>query len=79
MEDVTDAVTVPDKPTRLIDIGGGHGLYTMELCRCHPNLSATIFDVQGAIEAISDDIPAEVAERISTKAGDYHTDDLSVG
>lgn len=79
VDDVTDAVTVPDGSVRLIDIGGGHGLYTMELCRRHSNLSATIFDVEGAIEAISDDIPAEFAERVSTQAGDYRTDDPGGG
>lgn len=79
VDDVVDAVTVPEGRTRLIDIGGGHGLYTMELCRRNPKLDATIFDLQGAVDAISDDIPDEVADRISTRAGDYQTDDLGDG
>lgn len=79
VDDVADAVPVPDGTSRLIDIGGGHGLYTMELCQRHSNLSATIFDVRGAVEAISDDIPVELAERISTRAGDYRTNDLGEG
>ena len=79
VDDVTDAVTVPDSATRFIDVGGGHGLYTVELCRRRPDLSATIFDVLGAVEAVSDDIPAELAERITTRAGDYRTDDLGDG
>lgn len=76
LDDVTSAVTVPDGAERLIDIGGGHGLYAMELCRRHPNLSATIFDLQGAVEAIREDIPPELAGRIGTRTGDYRTDDL---
>lgn len=79
VDDVVDAVPVPDGSTQLIDIGGGHGLYTMELCRRHSNLEATIFDLQGAVEAISDEIPEELADRIRTRAGDYRTDDLGDG
>jgi SAM-dependent methyltransferase len=76
VEDIADAVTVPDSATRLIDIGGGHGLYAIELCRRHPHLMATVFDVPGAIAAISNDIPADIAERVGTHTGDYFTDNL---
>lgn len=79
VEDVVNAVSIPDGATQLIDIGGGHGLYTVELCRRHPHLSATIFDVPGAIAAISDDISTSVAERVGTQAGDYFMDDLGTG
>jgi hypothetical protein len=79
VDDVADAVSVPDDATQLVDIGGGHGLYAIELCRRYPNLTATVFDLQGAIEAISNEIPTELAERISTQAGDYRTDDLGEG
>lgn len=76
VEDVADTVTVPDGATQLIDIGGGHGLYAMELCHRHPRLSATIFDVPGAIAAIGNDIPTGIADRVRTQAGDYFTDSL---
>lgn len=79
VDDVTEAVTVPDGATRLIDVGGGHGLYAIELCRRHSNLAATIFDVPGAGKAISDEIPAELADRIGTRTGDYRSDDLGDG
>lgn len=79
VDDVTDAVTVPERAARLIDVGGGHGLYALELCRRYPQLSATIFDVRGAIEAIADDIPEELAGRVETRIGDYRTADLGNG
>lgn len=79
VDDVTDKVTVTDDATQLIDIGGGHGLYTMELCRRHSNLEATLFDLQGAVEAIRDEIPVGLAEQIRTQVGDYRTDDLGEG
>ena len=76
---MADAVSVPDDTTRLVDIGGGHGLYTIKLCQRHANLTATIFDLQGAVEAIDDEISAELEGRVSTKAGDYRTDDFGDG
>ncbi len=79
VDDVAEAVTVPEGADRLVDVGGGHGLYAMEICRRHPDLSATIFDVEGALAAIRDDVPAELATRIRTRAGDYRTDDLGDG
>ncbi|MDS0297906.1 methyltransferase [Halogeometricum sp. S1BR25-6] len=79
VDDVVDAVTVPGGSTRLIDVGGGHGLYAVELCRRHPNLSATVFDLPGAVAAVDDEIPDAVADQVSTRAGDYRTDDLGDG
>lgn len=79
VDDVADAVTVPDGDARLVDVGGGHGLYATELCRRHPDLSATIFDVEGAVEAVGDEIPEELSGRIGTRAGDYLADDLGDG
>ncbi len=79
VEDVTEAVTVPDGATRVLDVGGGHGLYAMEHCRRHPVLSATICDLQGAVDAVRDEIPADISDRVRTRVGDYRTDDLGDG
>lgn len=79
VDDVIDAITVPDGARTVIDVGGGHGVYATELCRRHPALSATIFDVPGAIDAVESDIPAELVDRLTTKPGDYLTDDLGTG
>jgi hypothetical protein len=32
----------------VLDIGGGHGWYSAELCRRHPGLSATVLDLPGS-------------------------------
>jgi len=79
VDDVTDAVTVPDGADRLLDVGGGHGAYSVGLCRAYPGLSATVFDVPAAVDAVRDDLPADVADRVRTQAGDYRTDDLGEG
>jgi hypothetical protein len=34
---------------RLLDVGAGPGTYAIELCRRHPELRATIFDLPGAL------------------------------
>ena len=75
--EVASAVTVPAGAERVIDVGGGHGLYSFELLRAHPELSATVFDLPGAIDAI--EVPAELEGRVATERGDYHADDLGEG
>ena len=78
-DDVADAVSVPDGAGRLLDVGGGHGLYSYALLRRHPGLSATIVDGAAAVEAVRDDVPDDLADRVSLVAGDYRTDDLGEG
>lgn len=78
-DDVADAVRLPDGATELVDVGGGHGRYAMALCRRHPDLAATVFDVQGAVDTLTDEVPVDLQDRIGTRAGDYFTDDLGSG
>lgn len=77
VQDVAKAISVPSGAERVIDVGGGHGLYVFELCRRHPALAATIFDLPGAVAAI--DIPDDLDGRVETTVGDYSTDDLGDG
>lgn len=77
LDEVAAAVDVPDGATRLLDVGGGHGLYAIDLCRRHPGLGATVFDVPAALEAVADEVAAsDVGERVTLVGGDYTTDDL---
>lgn len=77
LDEVCDAVDTPDGATRLLDVGGGHGLYAIGLCRRHPDLSATVFDVPAALEAVTEEVAAtDVGERVTLVGGDYETDDL---
>ena len=80
VDEVAAAVDVPDGATRLLDVGGGHGLFAIELCRAHPDLSATVFDhpeALGAARAEIDD--AGVGDRVDVSGGDYLADDLGTG
>lgn len=79
-EPVADAMEVPDDARTLLDVGGGHGQYSVELARTYPNLTPTVYDNQAALdftrEVIAD---AGLESRVSVASGDYTTDDLGDG
>src|ERR1700721_2556864 len=52
-KEVAWRLPVSRKATALLDVGGGHGLYSIELCRRHPRLYATILDLPGAFPTAS--------------------------
>lgn len=56
--DVAKRIKLPDGPTRLLDVGGGHGVYTIHLCQAYPNLQATIFDTEIALETAKQHVAA---------------------
>lgn len=53
----------PRGMTRLLDIGGGHGAYSIWMCQRYPQLTATIFDLDGA---------AKIGKELVAKAGLSH-------
>ncbi len=68
---------VPPGATRMLDIGGSHGLYSIELCRRHPALSSTILELEGAVDRASEIARREgLGERVSYHVGNALTDDL---
>ena len=79
-DEVIAKVKLPPSARRLIDIGGGHGLYSIKFCRQYPALSATIFDLPLAIEVARETIAAEdMGGRVTAQAGDIWRDDLGAG
>jgi ubiquinone/menaquinone biosynthesis C-methylase UbiE len=48
----------PDRPTTLLDVGGGSGIYSIALLARHPQLTATVLDREEVLE-----VAAEFAER----------------
>ncbi len=61
---------------RLLDLAGGPGAYAILMCQANPSLMVETVD----LPAIRDEAAGYVAqfgltERISCRAGDYHTDD----
>ncbi|MGZ4864076.1 MAG: methyltransferase [Halobacteriota archaeon] len=60
--------------TCLLDLGGGHGLYSIFFTQKHPELHACVLDLPQVIEATNENIKRYSAgARVRTIAGDYHT------
>lgn len=58
--------------TRLLDVGGGSGACAIELCRHHPKLRASVYDLPHACEIAGSKIAAAgLAARVDTVPGDF--------
>lgn len=78
--EVVSSISLPPDARHVLDIGGGHGMYSVALCRRYPQLKATIFDSPRALEAAREHIAAEgMSGRIDTEAGDFLTGSLGHG
>lgn len=66
-DEVGRKTPLPPHPTRLLDIGGSHGLYADWFCRQHPTLAADVLDLPDVI------VDAPHYERVSFLAGDVLT------
>jgi SAM-dependent methyltransferase len=65
---------------RLLDVGAGPGTYAIELCRRHPELRATLFDLPGTLAVTRRHVEASgVGDRIALVPGDYLRDPLPAG
>ena len=78
--EVAKKLRLPGNPRSLLDIGGGHGWYSAQLCRRYPQLTATVLDLPGSA-AIGREIIAEagMADRVVHRDGDATSDDLGIG
>jgi hypothetical protein len=76
-DDVAKAVDLVDGARSLLDVAGGHGEFSMALCRRHPELSATVVDLSGSAR-IGREIVAEagMGERVSYVEGDMFEADF---
>ena len=65
---------------RLLDVGAGPGTYAVELCRRHPHLHVTIFDLPGTLEVTRRHLTESgLEDRIRLVPGDYRRDALPGG
>lgn len=79
-EEIVAKAKLAPSARRLLDVGGGHGLYSIKYCCRYPQLSATVFDLPEAVEMARETIAAEdMAQRVSVQAGDFWIDDLGGG
>jgi SAM-dependent methyltransferase len=63
--------------TRMLDIGGSHGYFSVSLCRRHKSLSSVILDLPQAIPHAAPVLAKEgMGDRVVHRAGDALKDDL---
>ncbi|MEV0620226.1 methyltransferase [Nonomuraea sp. NPDC050404] len=67
------AIPVPRGAGQLLDVGGGHGVFSLELLRRHPGLRATVIDLPYALESAAEH------PRLTMRAGSFLQDDLGTG
>jgi SAM-dependent methyltransferase len=83
LQAVTKEITAWDgfqSAKTVLDVGGGHGLYTIALCQVNPNLKGVVFD-KPHVTGITHQFIAKygMEERIATLDGDICTDSFGTG
>jgi SAM-dependent methyltransferase len=65
---------------RLLDVGSGPATYPIALCRAHPALRVTVFDLPATLAVTRERVAASgLGDRIELVAGDYNADPLPGG
>ncbi len=78
-ETVTESVDLSGF-TRLLDVGGGSGTYTMAFLNRAPHMTATLLDRPEVIEMARRRLKDEgFIDRVELVAGDYNTDEMPPG
>ena len=73
-------VPVPAGARSLIDLGGSHGRLGAAICRKHPPLRSTVFDLESALDSARELAHGEgVADVVCHRAADVLEDDLGSG
>ncbi len=68
---------VPAGATKMLDIGGSHGLYSVAICKRNPGLSSIILDLPAAVEKARPILEKyKMGDRVIHQSGNVLTDDL---
>jgi SAM-dependent methyltransferase len=78
-EHEANAALLPvERPRRLMDVAGGHGGFSMAMCRRHPELEATVLDLPPSVAVGREIVEQEgFADRVAFREGDVF--DLGLG
>lgn len=68
---------MPAGAKNMLDIGGSHGLYSIELCKKYKDLRATVFDLPAAVDKAAPIAAAyDTENKVTYLAGDILTDEI---
>lgn len=69
--EIVRRVGVKAGPKSLLDVGGGHGVFSMAFCRRHEGLNAEVLDLPAAVEVGMSIVQEQkMEERVKFRAGD---------
>ena len=75
--EVAARLAIADQARSVLDIGGGHGWYSVQLCRRHPRLSSVVLDLPGSARIGSEIVAgAGLADRVRFREGNALSADL---
>ncbi len=75
--EIARKLPVPKGASRMLDIGGSHGLYSVEMCKLHASLESTILELPEAIPRSRENLAKlGMGARVTHQAGDALRDDL---
>lgn len=80
VKEVCAKIPVEKGATKVLDLGGSHGQYSIELCKKHPQLKATIMDLP-PVKKYADECIAkyQASQQVSFLSGDFMKDELPTG
>ncbi|MEF2145695.1 MAG: methyltransferase [Desulfovibrionaceae bacterium] len=65
---------------RVLDVGGGSGVYAMGMCRAEPGLEVVVLELPKVVPITARYVAeAGLSDRITTKAGNFNSDDWGAG
>jgi len=81
VDEVVKKVDLPEEAERMLDIGGSHGLYTVEFCRKYPELEGTVLDWEIGLENAQETLERNpgMRNRIDLIERDFEEEELPSG
>ncbi|ABP56842.1 methyltransferase [Salinispora tropica] len=78
--EIVELLPVPADAGSLLDVGGGHASYPVAFLTAHPQLRATVVDLDGALAQGAETIAAAgLTDRCTLRAGDLFEADFGTG
>ncbi len=77
LKEVVGKIKIPHTATQLLDLGGSHGLYSIEFCKKHPALKAEIVDYEPVRKYADENIEKHNMQgRVTFTASDFMKEDV---